>query len=185
MSMKRLFLSREWVLAFVLWIPGFFSSQNAVAKDLETVPHVEIDRYMGVWFELASYPKWFSRGCKNSMATYALRTDGKVSVRNECERKRLFSERSVVDGVARVVDEESNAKLKVKFGILPFEGDYWVIELGDSYEYAVVSEPKRESLWILSRTKTMDSQVLEEILETLQSKHGFDVSKLEWTQSPR
>ncbi|MCX6124769.1 MAG: lipocalin family protein, partial [Proteobacteria bacterium] len=115
---------------------------------LETVDHVELQRYAGEWFEIASFPKWFNRGCVNTKATYELRGDGRVNVVNECRKFSADGRLSVAKGIARAVDQQTNSKLKVRFGWSPFEGDYWIIELGSDYEFAVISEPSRESLWI-------------------------------------
>ena len=166
------------IIPFLASSPSFANRSDP----LQTVPYVDLEQYMGLWYELASFPKWFSRNCVNSQATYTLRDDGRVGVLNECRKRTADGRRSDVNGVARVVDEESNAKLKVKFGWVPFEGDYWIIELDNDYQYAVISEPSRDSLWILSRTKTLPSETLEEILERLERIHGLDVSRLEFTR---
>lgn len=166
------------VLPFLAFSPSFANRSDP----LQTVPYVDLEQYAGLWYELASFPKWFSRNCVNSQATYSFREDGRVGVLNECRKRTADGRKSAVKGVARVVDEESNAKLKVKFGWVPFEGDYWIIELDNDYQYAVISEPSRDSLWILSRTKTLPPETLEEILERLQTIHGMDVLRLEFTR---
>ena len=84
-------------------------------------------------------------------------------------------------GVAYVANTETNAELKVSF-FGPFYGDYWIVELGDDYEYAVVSEPGRSTLWILSRTTQMEQSTLDALLDRLKNIHGFDLSKLKYTR---
>ncbi len=154
----------------------------AVAQDrpLETVPRVDLARYMGTWYEIASYPQRFQRGCTGTTATYTLRPDGSVQVVNRCARDSLDGKVTVARGRAKVVDKGSNAKLKVSF-FWPFWGDYWIIDLGADYEYAVVGHPSRKYLWILGRAPTMDAAVYERILERLRQQ-GYDTTRLNRTQ---
>jgi apolipoprotein D and lipocalin family protein len=148
---------------------------------LKTVDHVDIERYMGEWYEIASFQQWFSRNCFNTTATYSLRSDGRVQVLNKCHKGSPNGPISSANGVARVVNRDTNAELKVTF-FWPFSGDYWIIELGDNYEYAVVSEPGRSTLWILSRSPELDPETLKTILDRLKSVHGFDLKKLKFTR---
>jgi apolipoprotein D and lipocalin family protein len=82
-----------------------------------------------------------------------------------------------IEGVARVVDSSTNAKLAVTF-FGPFEGDYWILELGNEYEFAVVGEPSRKFLWILSREPVLDEDLYQDILSRLPEK-GYDPERLE------
>ena len=133
---------------------------------LQTVPHVDLTRYMGTWYDVASFPQRFQKGCTGTVATYTLRADGTVEVLNRCARNSLDGKVTVARGRARIVDRKSNARLKVTF-FWPFWGDYWIIDLGKDYEYAVVGHPNRNYLWVLSRTPTMAPEVYEGILERL------------------
>jgi apolipoprotein D and lipocalin family protein len=178
-SLRR--ASQFFALAFTLISCQTTAKANSESP-LETVALVDLARYQGVWYEIASFPKWFARGCVNSQATYTLRDDERVDVLNECRKKTPDGRRSVAKGIARVVDEESNAKLKVRFGWAPFEGDYWIIELEENYKYVVVSEPSRDSLWILSRSTKLSAEVLEPLLERLEAVHGLDTSRLVYTR---
>ncbi len=146
---------------------------------LQTVAHVDLNRYMGKWYEIASFPQWFQKGCVASTATYTLRKDGKVDVLNQCRDKTLDGKLRDAKGKAWSVDPKGNARLKVRF-FWPFSGDYWIIDLGKDYEYAVVGHPKRKYLWILSRTTQMDPAVYEGSLERLKQKH-YDLSRLKQT----
>jgi apolipoprotein D and lipocalin family protein len=149
---------------------------------LETVPNVEIQRYMGKWYEIASFPQWFQKECVASTAAYSLRDDGKVSVLNECRDKVLEGKLRRANGKAWVVDRKTNAKLKVSF-FWPFSGDYWIIDLPPDYDYAVVGHPKRTYLWILSRKPHMDPRTYEGILQRLKTQH-YDLSPLRKTAQP-
>jgi apolipoprotein D and lipocalin family protein len=149
---------------------------------LQTVPHVDLNRYLGLWYEIASFPQSFQRGCTGSTATYMLRDNGDVDVVNRCLEGSLTGKEKVARGRARAVDSSTNAKLKVSF-FRPFWGDYWIIDLGANYEYAVVGHPSRDYLWILSRTPTMDSAVYDGILARLRSQ-GYEVERLNRTVQP-
>ena len=149
----------------------------------ETVPFVDLERYLGTWYEIASYPQRFSRNCVASQAEYSLRDDGRIRVVNTCRENTFDGKEQSVDGVAWVVDSESNAKLKVQFQ-WPFRGDYWVIGLDHDYQWAVVSGPGRRALWILNRTRQMDPVLLDQILAELEAD-GFDLDRLQMTPQPQ
>lgn len=149
---------------------------NAEPPPLRTVPHVDLARYAGTWYEIASYPQRFEKGCTGTTATYTIRADGTVEVVNRCARDSLDGRVTVARGRARVVDRESNAKLKVSF-FWPFWGDYWIIDLGPDYEYAVVGHPGRHYLWILGRGPTLAPDVYAGILARLRAQ-GYDTARL-------
>ena len=142
-------------------------------KPLEVVPYVELKKYLGKWYEIAHLPFRFEDDCTNITATYSLSKDGKVSVLNECLRDGKLKQ---AKGKAKVVDKNTGAKLKVTF-FWPFSADYWIIDLGKDYDYAVVGTPNRKYLWILSRTPQMDDKLFSRLVESVKSK-GFDVNKL-------
>lgn len=146
---------------------------------LETVEHVDVERYMGLWYEIAAFPQRFQKGCTGTTATYTLRSDGQVDVLNRCRKDSLDGKKKAAKGRARVVDAETHAKLEVSF-FRPFWGDYWVIDLGEEYEYAVVGHPGRDYLWILSRTRAMDPGVYDTIVAGLAAR-GYEVEKLRKT----
>jgi apolipoprotein D and lipocalin family protein len=145
---------------------------------LAVVNEVELGRYTGRWYEIARYPNSFERGCVGVTADYSLREDGRINVLNTCVEGDLDGNVRTIQGIARVVDEETNAKLAVAF-FGPFEGDYWVLELGEDYEYAVVGEPSRRFLWILSREPVLDDALLDGILSRLPER-GYDPESLEF-----
>lgn len=140
------------------------------------VARVDLSRYVGTWYEIARFPFRLQEGCYGTVATYALRSDGGVSVVNQCRKGDFGGELAIARGTARVVDPETNAKLRVSF-FWPFSGDYWIVDLGASYDYAVVSGPDREYLWVLSRTPTMPEERYDEIVRRI-TELGFDASRL-------
>lgn len=143
---------------------------------LETVPSVDVNRYTGTWYEIASLPFSRQEGCSCTKAEYELMENGDLKVTNSCMQE---GELSVANGKAFVVEGTGNAKLKVQF-FWPFKGDYWIIDLAPDYSYAVVGVPSRKYCWILSRTKTMDDQLYAEILGRIKEK-GFDISRFNKT----
>jgi apolipoprotein D and lipocalin family protein len=145
-------------------------------KSLETVNFVDLNRYVGQWYEIARYHHKFQKDCVGSKATYTLRDDGKIAVVNECYDKTFSGKLRTAKGKAWVVDKNTNARLKVSF-FWPFAGDYWIIDLGENYEYAVIGHPTRKYLWILSRTPVMAEEVFQAILNRLE-KQGYNTADL-------
>ena len=171
------------VIPCLLFIPLAVAPRSEAADSpLQTVPSVDLSRYVGTWYEIASYPQRFQKGCTGTTATYTMRPDGQIDVLNRCSRDSLNGRVTVARGRAKVVDKSTNAKLKVSF-FWPFWGDYWIIDLGQDYEYAVVGHPKRKYLWVLSRTPAMDALVYEGILERLRAQ-GYDTTHLVRTVQP-
>ena len=141
-----------------------------------TVRSVDLQRYSGVWYEIARIPNSFQDQCAyGTTAEYIVRGDGEIAVINKCYEEDGHLD--VAEGVARVVDEKTNAKLEVSFvsflGIRPFWGDYWIIGLDEDYSYAVVGHPERKYGWILSRTPSLSEETLQTIFDLL-SAQGYD-----------
>ena len=157
------------------------ASVTGKPNDLEVVPHVDLNRYVGRWYEIARLPNRFEKKCVDSVtATYSLRSDGKVEVVNRC--RKSSGDYTTATGKAKIVDKTTNAKLKVTF-FWPFYGDYWILELGDNYEYAVVGAPDRKYLWILSRNRQMDESLYQTLL-TRMAARGFKTEQMIKTPQP-
>jgi apolipoprotein D and lipocalin family protein len=171
--------SRFFVGLFLLTGCATTTTSRLNLPELRTVPHVDLARYVGTWYEIASIPQWFQEGCTGTTATYSLDEDGKIDVLNRCRKESLDGEEDSARGRARVVDPKTNAKLEVSF-VWPFWGDYWIIELGANYDYAVVGHPSRDYLWILSRKPTMEAAVYDAIIERLRGQ-GYEVERLKRT----
>ena len=153
-------------------------ANSSEAQDLETVPEVDLERYAGKWYEIASFPQSFQKGCGCTTATYTPTDKGYIEVGNTCcktEKNKQIS----IKGKAFVEEGSGNAKLKVQF-FWPLRGKYWIIALADDYSFAMVGHPNRKSLWILSRTPEMDSGLLQR-LTGLAVEKGFDSTKLKKT----
>ena len=153
-----------------LVVGGCPAVDETLFPPLETVSAVDIDRYAGKWYEIAKYPVVLENGCVDITAEYTLLEDGTVRVVNTCGSTD-GSSRDIV-GSASVTDPSTNAKLSVSF-FGPFGAPYWIIELDEDYQYAVVGDPSRECLWILSRTPSLDEATLSGILDRLPAR-GYD-----------
>ena len=155
---------------------GTTTTERLRLPKLQTVERVDLGRYLGLWYEIAAFPQSFQKGCTASNATYTLRKDGQIGVLNRCRKGGLEGKESKAEGVARVVDRQSNAKLEVSF-FRPFWGDYWVIDLDPDYQFAVVGHPSRDYLWILSRQPTLPEAQYAAILQRLEAQ-GYQTARL-------
>ena len=143
---------------------------------LEVVSSVDINRYLGTWYEIARYPNRFQKNCLNSKAIYTMRNDGNINVVNQCSKIDEPGKIKEAKGKAWVVDKNTNAKLKVSF-FWPFSGDYWIIQLSPDYSYAVVGHPERKYLWILAREPVIDRELYAKVIQGI-SKQEYNPDKL-------
>jgi apolipoprotein D and lipocalin family protein len=146
-----------------------------------SVPSVDLAKYSGKWFEIASFPMFFQRKCVgDTTAEYAPSKGGAIIVLNRCRTESGFDEAS---GTATVVDGFGNSRLKVSF-FWPFKADYWVIGLDPEYRWAVVGNPDRKYLWILSRTPQLTAADTANALASA-GEQGFYLTQLRYTvQAP-
>ncbi len=164
---------------------GTPAAAQDTAPPLATIATLDVPRYMGTWYEIAKYPNRFQRHCaSDTRAQYSLQPGGDVQVINRCRRADGSIDEAV--GSARQPGDATSPRLQVRFAprwlsFLPFVwGNYWVVDLDPDYQLAAVSEPKREYLWILSRTPTVAPAAYAALLERL-AYQGFDLSKLATT----
>jgi apolipoprotein D and lipocalin family protein len=143
------------------------------------VAKVELGRMQGKWFEIATLPRPSQAGCTGTTAEYQLKSKTELLVVNECHEGDLEGAVRRVAARAVVTDAATPAKLSLDFGFA--YGDYWIIEVGDDYDYAVVGHPTRDYLWILSRQRTLPKATLDGVLQRAQSR-GFPVGILTYTQ---
>ena len=169
--------SQNWAMAQ--------TEQKAVAP-IKTIASLDVARYQGTWYEIAKFPNWFQRKCiADTNATYKIKEDGNVSVTNRCTFEN--NEKGEALGTARQIGDSTSPKLEVRFapawlGFLPLVwGDYWVIDIDPEYQLAAVSDPRREYLWILSRTKSVDQSRYQALLSRLVNENGFNLEKLSLT----
>ena len=153
---------------------------------LTTITALDVPRYMGTWYEIAKFPNWFQKKCAaDTRAEYRAQADGTVQVINRC---RLDSgEMTDAVGSARQVGGATSPKLQVRFApawlafIPAVWGNYWVIDLDESYQLVAVSEPSREYLWVLSRTPKVDQKSYQALLGRL-AQMGLEIARLELTR---
>ena len=169
--MKRL------LLPFLLMLSACQSTSSLHAPTVQSVAQVNLQRYAGTWYEIASYLMFFQRQCiGDTTAHYTLSEGGSVEVTNQCRTESSFSK---VSGKATAVEGSGNAKLKVSF-FWPFRSDYWVIGLDPDYRWAVVGHPNRKYLWVLSRTPQLPQPELEAALAAAKAQ-GYDPAMLRYT----
>lgn len=146
---------------------------------LTTAENVDLDRYTGLWYEIARFPNSFEKNCVAATAQYVKNPDGSIKVLNRCRKLKLDGEQDVVEGRARVI---ADAKLGVTF-FWPFEGDYWILEVADDYTWALVGEPAGKYLWILAREPQIDATLKESLVQKLKAL-GYNTDALYWTPQP-
>lgn len=160
---------------------NFCSSASYSDQPLPTVSYVDLNKYLGSWFEIAKIPNRFQKNCLGSKATYSLNKDATIKVFNECQLAN--GKVDSVTGKAKVADKNTNAKLKVTF--VPFFGflfaaDYWILDLDKNYEYVLVGNKSRKYLWILSRTPVLNNLIYYKLL--IKAKIlGFDIDQIQKT----
>jgi apolipoprotein D and lipocalin family protein len=174
---------KKWTLAVcaaALLFGATFAAQaqNTKTGELKTVSFVDLKRYGGTWYEIARYPNKAQKQCVgNTTANYNFKPDGDVEIVSKCLTKDGTVENSM--GAAKVVDKETNAKLKGSFAWFS-SAPYWVIDLDENYQYAVVGSPERKNLWIFSRTPEMSAATYQKILRKIETA-GYNPAKLEKT----
>lgn len=163
-----------FILALIL-VMGSCKGQNSMI-DKTVVKELDIERYLGKWYEIARYDHKFERGLVGVTATYSYREDGKIKVLNAGFKETLDGEKSEAIGKAKIPDPNMPSKLKVSFFWF-FYGDYFVLELDEDYQWALIGSSSDKYLWILSRTPQIDESLYRELLNKLTDR-GYDVDKL-------
>ena len=152
------------------------------STDTTTVKDLDIERYLGTWYEIARFPHSFEKGLAGVTASYSLRDDGKIRVINQGYRGSLEGRLSRAEGKAKIPDPANPARLKVSF-FLFFYGDYYVLELDKDYRWAMIGSSSPDYFWILSRTPRMDEEIYRMLLENAK-RRGYDLSRLIRVEQP-
>lgn len=145
--------------------------------DTTTVKELDLNRYLGTWYEIARFPHSFEKGMAGVTANYSLRKDGKIRVLNKGYKNGLNGKLSVAEGKAKIPDKSQPGKLKVSFFWI-FYGDYNVLELDKDYQYVMIGSSTNKYFWILCRTPQMDEASYNMLLEKAR-KRGYNLGKLE------
>ncbi|WP_157954043.1 lipocalin family protein [Microbulbifer sp. A4B17] len=176
--MKSLFRG----LGFVLFA---ISAQYVMADDeLETVPYVDVNQYLGKWYEIARLPQIFQPACTAVTADYGLNDDGSISVFNFCRILHpKYGFPISIQGTGVPIDE-TNSKLAITFFEGKAAGDYWILELDSAYQWSLVGDPGHTSLYLLSRTPQLDEATVDALLDLAVTKHGYNIDHIIMTRQP-
>lgn len=163
-----------YIVALLFIINSCNSPNNMIDKTV--VKDFNIEKYLGTWYEISRYDHSFERGLVGVTAFYAYREDGKIKVVNSGYKKSLDGQKSEVIGKAKIPDLKIPSKLKVSFFWI-FYADYFVLELDENYQWAVIGSSSDDYLWILSRTPQMEKSKYDELLTKIANR-GYDVKQL-------
>jgi lipocalin len=165
------------LFGLVLVTAGFALPLKKNAKDKSVVKELELERYLGIWYEIARFDHRFERNLQGVKAHYSIREDGKIQVRNSGYKQSLDGEYTAAIGKAKIPDKVNEpGKLKVSFFWI-FYGDYFVFELDKDYQWAVIGSSSDKYLWILSRTPELPEEIYANLLERIEER-GYDTHKL-------
>lgn len=163
----------------------FLLGCTTLAKDsrpeVQTAPFVELNKYLGKWYEVASIPQSFQKQCvANTTAEYSMADDGMIKVLNSCDT--IKGQRDGAEARAKVIDTHTNSKLKVTFvkiinWIFAFGGNYWILDVDSSYSVALIGDPSRQYAWILSRSPELSAAQWVEA-EKVYKAQGYDTCKI-------
>jgi len=175
-SSQRMRVSHVALLSSAFVASGITLLWSKSDAALAVVPHVDLTRYQGKWYEIARLPTRFQRDCASDVtAQYTLQDDGKIEVLNACREANGKLKRA--KGIARLRDKQGpNSKLKVRFFFF-FSGDYWILDLDKGYKWVLVGTPNRRYLWILSRTPELNPRIYNQLIAKAREL-GFDVDRV-------
>ena len=152
-------------------------NRNSQMIDQTTVKELDINRYLGTWYEIARFPHSFEKNLVGVSATYSLRADGKIKVVNQGYKNTLDGDLNVSAGKAKIPNLAEPGKLKVSFFWI-FYADYFVLELDENYQYAMIGSSSDKYFWILCRTPEMEETTYQMLLSKAR-KRGYNLEKLE------
>lgn len=188
-------ITKSLILAIVIWLAGVGGGRLVSSNDpVQTVDEVDLERYDGLWYEIAKTPNLFEIGCTCTTATYSQLSETTIGVLNGCNRVRPQGPLSLIRGIASVANPEEPGKLRLVFEEVPFPSDYWIVDLVENpadpegdYLYAAVGGPDRDFIFIISRkpnlTTTQDKRAVLGIVNRLRDQH-FPIEELELSPQP-
>ena len=150
-----------------------------LAQSREPARAVDLNRYLGRWYEQGRYEQWFQRDCEGVTADYALQGDGKIRVVNACRQGAVNGPVKTAEATARVVEGSGGAKLKVSFFWL-VEGDYWVLDHAPDYSWSIVGDGSGKYLWLLTRARTITDERYRQLTARAAS-FGYDIARVRRT----
>ncbi|HOP03076.1 MAG TPA: lipocalin family protein [Tenuifilaceae bacterium] len=164
-------------LIFSLIVAGCSSQTKNGNVTMQTVKNVDLERYMGTWYEIGRFPHSFEKDLVGVTATYKLKKNGKVEVLNQGYKNSLDGKLKRAKGFAKVPNPNEPGRLKVYF-FWPFGGDYLILDLDEEYRWALIGSYSLNYLWILSRTPQMPEEEYNRLVEKARSL-GYNVSRIE------
>lgn len=174
---------RVLMLIFSVLLIFSCTKTNSQMIDKTTVKELDLNRYLGTWYEIARFPHSFEKNLVGVTATYALRKDGKIEVLNQGIKNTLDGERSKAVGKAKIPDKSEPGKLKVSFFWI-FYADYFVLELDKNYQYVMIGSSSDKYFWILSRTPQMEPANYEMLMQNAR-KRGYNLDNLYKVPQPQ
>lgn len=166
-----------FVLLIVLGACANSKPQNETGMiNNSTVKTLDINRYLGTWYEIARFPHSFEKDLVGVTATYSLKPNGKIEVINKGYLKTLEGKDKIAKGKAKIPNTQEPGKLKVSF-FLFFYSDYLIMELDKDYEWVLIGSSSPKYLWILSRKPNMDEAVYQMVLNKARER-GYNLDKL-------
>lgn len=169
----------------VLVAASLLLAQGQVQADTEpsAVDQLDLARYAGTWYEIATIPSFFQKSCVATEIRYTLKKPGELAVENRCRKNTFDGDWTGIDGKAwQAKNAAAEGQLKLQF-VWPFSSDFWVLWLDDSYQFTVAGTPDRQSIWILSRQRQMDAGQYQRLLDYA-AELGFDTSRIRQTRQP-
>jgi apolipoprotein D and lipocalin family protein len=167
---------------FFATLAGGCQTNKSTTMNLSTIKDLDLKRYMGTWYEIARYDHSFERGLTAVTATYELLPNGRITVWNQGYKDSPDGKLKKAKGKAKQPDPSDPGKLKVAF-FLFFYADYYILELDDNYQWALVGSSSDNYLWILSRTSVLEKETMDHILSQARAR-GYDTDKLIMVEHP-
>ena len=151
---------------------------TADAVPVQAVQKVDLGRYVGTWYEIANFPRFFLPKCvADTVSEYTLNRDGTVAIKNRCRTQDGGINQAF--GTATLLKGSDNTRMEVSF-IRPFSADYVVVGLDSDYRWTVIGSVNRKSLWILSRTPQLPKPELDQAL-AVAGAQGYPMQNLHYT----
>ncbi len=144
---------------------------------MQTVPYVDLERFMGDWYVVANIPTFVEKGAHNPIESYALNPDGTIATTFTFNKDALDGPKKEYHPKGFVLDKQTNARWGMQF-IWPFKGDFRIVYLDDDYQLTVIGRAKRDYVWIMARDPEFSDAEFERMKSFVESI-GYDGSKLE------
>lgn len=175
------YILKTIALSLIIATFGCSSTKNMIDKTI--VKDLELEEYLGTWYEIARFDHRFERNLVGVTANYSLREDGKIKVVNSGYKNSLDGPKSTAVGKAKIPDTNRPAHFKVSFFWF-FYSDYLVMELDENYQWAVIGSSSDNYLWILSRTPQIKDSLKKELLGKI-SARGYNTNELIWVEQKK